>query len=67
MYLILKIKHLNGFEATKNLMTCTKRKDLNHIRNLFFAFRTSTQPNQVNYQTICDLYAEVVGVLAQSR
>ncbi|CAF1566877.1 unnamed protein product, partial [Rotaria sordida] len=28
---------------------------------------TSTQPNQVNYQTICDLYAEVVGVLAQSR
>ena len=26
-----------------------------------------TQPNQVNYQTICDLYAEVVGVLAQSR
>ncbi|CAF4519240.1 unnamed protein product [Rotaria socialis] len=28
---------------------------------------TSTQPNQLNYQTICDLYAEVVGVLAQSR
>ncbi|CAF0781184.1 unnamed protein product [Adineta steineri] len=28
---------------------------------------TSTQPNQINYQTICDLYAEVVGVLAQSR
>ncbi|CAF4578036.1 unnamed protein product [Rotaria sp. Silwood1] len=28
---------------------------------------TLTQSNQVNYQTICDLYAEVVGVLAQSR
>ncbi|CAF1234262.1 unnamed protein product, partial [Didymodactylos carnosus] len=28
---------------------------------------TSNQPNHVNYQIICDLYAEVVGVLAHSR
>jgi hypothetical protein len=40
---------------------------LNSFHKIFFDSRTSTQPNQVNYQTICDLYAEVVGVLAQSR
>jgi hypothetical protein len=67
MYLISKIKLLNGFEAMKNLMIC-KRNSMKFIfEDLLFYFRASTQPNQVNYQTICDLYAEVVGVLAQSR
>jgi len=66
MYRVLKIKHLNGFEATKNSMTC-KGKHRSSFNVLFIYFRTSTQPNQVNYQTVCDLYAEVVGVLAHSR
>lgn len=69
MFRISKIKRSNGSAGTRNSMTCNfiLTTSLSVQLLLLLLFRTSTQPNQVNYQTICDLYAEVVGVLAQSR
>lgn len=38
-----------------------------HITYIFFLYSLQSNPNAANVHIIADLYAEVIGVLAQSR